>query len=331
MSWLGLSRFKYWPQVLVFLLIVIGYGCYRYFAYYDTRSSDAYVSANIVNMSPLVTGVVTNIYVKDNQKIKKGDKLIEIEPLPYISAAEQAKAKLNGAKLNYEQEQFAIVRAKEQLKQQQLKLALSKEQYARYTQLATKQNIAKITLINLADKIKEQETALVAAMQELKTAQLNFDDNQIIAAQAELQQANYLLSHTVIRAPEDGYVSNFNIRKGQYVRAGESLFALIETKQWWIETRYRETALRLIKPGDKAKVTIDMYPGKVFHGHVNSIGWGINRVQAGNMAASPLVYLEPTEDWIQIAQRFPVRIYIDDLSDDYPLRVGASATTTTYR
>ena len=76
---------------------------------------------------------------------------------------------------------------------------------------------------------------------------------------------------------------------------------------------------------------IDMYPGKVFHGHVKSIGWGINRVQSGNVAPSTLVYLEATEDWIRIAQRFPVRIYIDDLTDEYPMRIGASATTITYR
>ncbi|WP_019218214.1 hypothetical protein [Legionella tunisiensis] len=76
---------------------------------------------------------------------------------------------------------------------------------------------------------------------------------------------------------------------------------------------------------------LDMYPGKVFHGHVGSIGWGINRVQSGKVAPSTLVYLEATEYWIKIAQRFPVRIYIDDISSEYPLRIGASATTITYR
>ena len=104
----------------------------------------------------------------------------------------------------------------------------------------------------------------------------------------------------------------------------------METKKWWVVTRYRETSIRLIKPGDKATITIDMYPGKVFHGHVGSIGWGINRVQTGSVAPSTLVYLEATEDWIRIAQRFPVRIYIDDVSDEYPLRIGASAETVTY-
>lgn len=252
------SKFKYWPQVLVLLLLIIGFACYRYFAYYDTRSNDAYISAQVINIAPLVSGPITKIYVKDNQKVKQGERLLEINPLPYQYAAEQAKAKL-------------------------------------------------------------------------KIAQIKQDSNEILAAQAQWEQANYLLKNTILLAPEAGYITNFNLSVGQYVSVGQQLFALIETKQWWVEALYRETAIRLIHPGDKAKIKIDMYPGKIFHGHVSSIGWGINRVHKGNVADSSLVYIEATENWIQIAQRFPVRITIDDLTDDYPLRIGASATTITYR
>lgn len=258
MSLFNISEFKYWPQISVVFLLMAGYGSYRYFAYYDTRSNDSYVSAHVVNIASLVSGPVTKLFVKDNQRVKKGDKLFEINPLPYLYSAQQAKAKL-------------------------------------------------------------------------QIAQKNQDENEILAAQANWDQANYLLNNTTLIAPQDGYISNFSLRIGQYIKAGEGLFAFIETKRWWVETRYRETALRLIKPGDKAEITIDMYPGKVFHGHVNSIGWGINRVQKGNVADSTLLYMEATEDWIRIAQRFPVRIYIDDLTDDYPMRIGASATTITYR
>ncbi|MDI1353092.1 MAG: HlyD family secretion protein [bacterium] len=324
-------EFKYWPQITAFFLLVGCYSAYRYFAYYDTRSSDAYVSAHIINITPLVSGPITNLYIKENQKVKKGDKLIEIDPLPYIYSVQQAKAKLNITKLNYQNEQLAVIKAQENLKKNQMMLSLSQDHYKRYSQLQKKGDLAQITLVNLVNKIKEQQASITIAEQELKTAELNVDNNQVLSAQAELDQANYLLQHTTLYAAEDGYITNFNVRKGQYVRVGKGLFALIETKHWWVVTRYRETAIRLIKPGDKAKISIDMYPGKVFHGHVKSIGWGINRIQAGTAAPSPLVYLEATEDWIRIAQRFPVRIYIDDLSDEYPLRIGASAETITYR
>lgn len=326
-----ISEFKYWPQIMVVILLLAAYGSYRYFAYYDTRSNDAYVSANVINMAPIVSGPVTRLYIKENQQVKKGDKLIEIDALPYAYSVQQAKAKLNIAKLNYENDRLAVIKAEQHLKQSQIKLSLSQDHYNRYFKLQVKGDMAKITLVNLTDKIKEQESAIIEAEQELKIAQTNLDDNEILAAQAELDQANYLLNHTTIIAPEDGYITNFNLRVGQYIQTGQGLFALVETRQWWVVTRYRETAIRLIKPGDKAEIMIDMYPGKVFHGHVNSVGWGINRVQTGSVAPSTLVYLEATEDWIRIAQRFPVRIYIDDLSDEYPMRIGASATTITYR
>ncbi|KTD40749.1 efflux RND transporter periplasmic adaptor subunit [Legionella parisiensis] len=263
----NISRFKYWPQMAVLTLLLAGYVAYRYFAFYDTRSSDAYVSAHVVNMATMVSGPVTKIYVKDNQRVKKGDKLIEIDSLPFAYAVEQAKSKLEIAQLNYENEKADVAKAK------------------------------------------------------LEIAHANF----------ELDKENYRLNHTILVSPADGYITNFNLRVGQYITEGEGLFALIETKKWWVVTRYRETALRLIQPGDKAKIMIDMYPGKVFHGHVDSIGWGINRVQSGDVAPSTLVYLEATEDWIRMAQRFPVKIYIDDLTDEYPMRIGANATTITYR
>lgn len=326
-----LYEFKYWPQIGVCLLMLSTYGAYRYFAYYDTRSNDAYVSAHVVNMAAIVSGPITKLYIKENQKVKKGDKLIEVDPLPYLYAVYKAKAKLNIAKLNYQNEQLTITKAEQNLEQNKIMLSMSQDHFRRYSELHAQGDLATITLVNLTDKMKEQEAAISEAEQELKIAQTNFDDNQIKAAQAEFDQAEYLMRHTTLIAPEDGYITNFNVRVGQYINAGEGLFALIETKYWWVLTRYRETSIRLIKPGDSAEITIDMYPGKVFHGHVSSVGWGINRVQSGTVAPSTLVYLEATEDWIRIAQRFPVRIMIDDVSDEYPLRIGASAETVTYR
>lgn len=147
-------------------------------------------------------------------------------------------------------------------------------------------------------------------------------------AQAELEAAQYQLNHTTSYALANGYVTNVSLRVGQYVERGQSLFALVETGQWWVTTHYRETDISHIKIGDKVRVTVAMYPGKVFHGVVDSIGWGINRLQASPQApSSPLKYLQPTEDWIRIAQRFPVRITILNPDPRYPLRVGATAST----
>lgn len=325
-----LAAFRYWPHVVTLSIIILAYAGYRYFAYYFTWSDDAYVSANIVNMASLVEGNVTKLYVIENQNVKKGQKLIEIDPRPYKYAMDKALADLRIAKLDYENQRYAILVAKEKLAQNQSMIALSQDHYRRYKKLLTEGALPEIQVINIEAKVKEQEAMVLAAAHELNIAERNFDNNHVLAAQAKYDKARYMYEHTTVLAPSDGYITNFNLRVGQYIKIGEGLFALVETDQWWVETRYRETAIRLIKPGDKVKIKLDMYPGKVFYGHVGSIGWGINRVQAGAVAPSTLAYLEATEYWIKIAQRFPVRIYFDEINPEYPLRIGASATTITY-
>ncbi|STX28266.1 hemolysin D [Legionella beliardensis] len=325
-----LAEFQYWPHLITLVIVALSFLGYRYFAYYDTRSDDSYVSANVINMASLVSGPVSTLYVQENQNVKKGDKLIEIDPRPYLYALNKAKADLNLAKIRYANEKLAIQVAEEKLKQNQAFLSLSQDHLNRYRKLVKQGDLAEIQLIDVIARIREQEADVLAATHNLKIARQNFDDNEIKKAQAVYDKALYLYEHTTVVAPTDGLITNFNLRVGQYIKTGEWLFALIDTKQWWVETRYRETAIRLIKPGDKAKIWLDMYPGKTFYGHVKSIGWGINRVQSKG-APSSLVYMEATEDWIRIAQRFPVRIYIDNVSPDYPLRIGASATTVTYR
>ncbi|WP_133126797.1 HlyD family secretion protein [Legionella nagasakiensis] len=326
-----LVSFRYWPHVISLTVITIAYLAYRYFAYYNTHTDDAYVSAHVVNMAALVSGPISKIYIKDNQQVKKGDKLLEIDPRPYLYAMQKTKADLNMAKIKYKNDKFAINVAEERFKQSQVMLRLSEDHVKRYQKLQSKGDLAEIKLLDMQAKMQEQAAVVMAAAQELKIAQENLDINEVLAAKAAYSKAHYLYHHTTLYAPENGYITNFNIRHGQYIKKGQGLFALVETKYWWVVSRYRETAIRLIKIGDKAKITLDMYPGKTFHGHVESIGWGINRVQAGEVAPSTLTYMEATEDWIKIAQRFPVRIFFDEIDEKYPLRIGANATTTTYR
>ena len=327
----SMAEFNYWPQVITLTFVGVAVIAYYYFAYFDTRSNDAYVSANVINIAPLVSGPISKLYVRDNQAVKKGQKLLEIDPRPYKYAMQRAKAELNIASLNYENVKVSINIAEEKYKKSQELLGLSKDYFSRYKKLQHVGDLAQMELIKVQSKMQEQEQEVLSAAQALKIAEQNLDDNHILAAKAEYAKAHYMYDHTTIIAPEDGYITNLNVRQGQYVKEGDGLFALVETDTWWVVTRYRETAIRLIKPGDKAKIMLDMYPGKTFHGHVKSIGWGINRVQSGAVVPSTLAYLEATEDWIKIAQRFPVRIYFDDLSPEYPLRIGASATTITYR
>ncbi len=117
-----------------------------------------------------------------------------------------------------------------------------------------------------------------------------------------MAKAQFDLEQTLIKATVNGYVTNVQQMTGQYVNAGQNLFALVNTAAWWVVSRYPETKLHAIHIGETVWVHLDSYPFKFFRGKVISIGWGINRNQSSsNAAPSSLVYYEPNTDWIQLA------------------------------
>ncbi len=121
-----------------------------------------------------------------------------------------------------------------------------------------------------------------------------------------------------------GWVSNISLREGAMIIAERPQFSIVEDGHWWVEANFKETDLHHMRPGDRATITIDMYPGLVLGGTVESLG-------AGSGAVFSLLPPEnATGNWVKVTQRFPVRIRIDPRHDDpnnlKPLRVGASAT-----
>lgn len=304
---------------------------YYHFAYEDTYSNDSYVYANVVNITPQVSGTISHIYVKDNEYVNAGAKLFKLNPSPYQYALENAKAKLESAKIEYKGHQNAVIAAKDNFHQAQVSLKLAQDHLQRFKKLQGSGNVSEIKIIDLESSVRTNAAQVAAAQQALQIAKEDLNNSAIKAATAEVDQAQFNLNHTIVKAPNDGYVSNFQLSVGQFVNSNKPLFALVESDKWWIITRYRETVLRKIHIGDPVKIHIDMYPGVTFKGIVESIAWGINREQSSSSAApSTLAYLEATENWIRIAQRFPVRIKILDVEKKYPLRVGASASTTVY-
>ncbi|WP_258956562.1 HlyD family secretion protein [Legionella sainthelensi] len=227
---------------------------YRYSTYYDTHSSDAFVTGAIIHLSALVPGSVARVYVETNQPVKQGDKLIQLDKAPYLYKLELAKAQYN--------------------------------------------------------LIKNKQSST---------------ENELAAAQAALALAQYHYDNTTMFAPADGIVSEIRILPGEYLSPGDRVLGIIKHQPYWIEAFYRETAIRLIKPGDKTKIRLSMYPGVEFSGHVERIYWAAGASE--DFSPRP----QSAQNWIKIAKRFPVHISLDAADPAYPLHLGASATTTTYR
>lgn len=142
-------------------------------------------------------------------------------------------------------------------------------------------------------------------------------------SKANLAEAELNLQYTEVKAPAAGHITNLSLREGDIVDAGKPLFALVESVGWWVDANYKETQLTRIHPGQKAKVEIDMYPGQVFEGVVDSISHG------SGAAFSLLPPENATGNWVKVTQRFTVKVKLLNSDPERPFRVGASATVTT--
>ena len=220
--------------VTVLLAAAASLGMYeRYTTKPWTR--DGQVRANVVGVACRVAGPIIQIPIRDNQSVKKGDLLFEIDPSTYIATVKNAQAKLL-------QTQAAEIQANQEL--------------ARQTQLYQ----SKVT--DLRDLQNAQD--LLAAAQ-ADTA----------AAQAELDYANLNLGYTKIFAPVDGYITNMNTSPGTYVYAGQQLLALVDASSFWVAAYFKETQLQHVKEGGKARLTFIGRENQPFEGEIESVAWGI--------------------------------------------------------
>jgi multidrug resistance efflux pump len=252
----------------------------------DPWTRDCQVRANVVGIAPRIAGPIINIPVHDNQEVKAGDLLFEIDPADYKTALDSAKAAVANMEANLRQ------------KQQDLE---------RETELLQK---------NVSSR-QEFQTAQNAFASEMA---------QSAAARANLKQAELNLGYTKVYAPVDGYLTNVNTSPGAYVHAGDQLLALVDSSSFWIAAYFKETQLPSIKPDRTVKITLMGYRDQPFEGRVNSVAWGIFLQDgSGGTSTGLLAAVNQTVDWVRLPQRFPVRIRITG-KPPIPLRIGQTVT-----
>ena len=145
------------------------------------------------------------------------------------------------------------------------------------------------------------------------------------AAEAAVRSAELDVDYCYVRAPFDAYVTNLNIAVGEYARQGQQIFALVDNRAWYVLANFRETYMPSIKPGMEAEVYLLTYPGRPFRGVVQGIGWA-NRPEDTTVGVLPDV--PRTLNWVRLANRFPVRILLEDRDPDRPFRMSTSAVVT---
>lgn len=308
------------------LLLLAAYFYWEYDFGHPT-TDDAYLQANVIWITPQVSGQVVEIHVEDNQIVKTGDALFDIDDRAYSAELGRANSELALVKQSIEVDRAGVEAAEALVEEQKAALNLATERYERTQQLVARGNASKIKGIQERDEMLEARAVLADSEARLDVAreQLGTPEEQqarIEKAEAAVTLAQLNLGWTRVTAPSDGHVTRFTLRAGQYVSPDQAVFPLVESNEWWVQANFKETKLANMRVGQKAEVKIDTYGNKVFTGTVESIS------AASAASFSLLPPQNTTGNWVKVTQRIPVRIRMEQALAGSPFRIGASCVVT---
>src|SRR5271156_5900557 len=315
---------------IVIATVIVGLIVVRLYYLYP-RTDDAYVRANSVGIAPHVSGPITELPIVDNQYVKQGDLLFVVDPRPYQAALDAAVAKLQLTELDIRALEDAIRTARSDQVRLEADAAYARQYLNRIQPLLAKHFVTANDVFNARSQANAAQAAVESAQSDVRKAQNQLgqygDINALRkAAEAAVYDAKLNVGYCYVRAPYNGYVTNLNIAEGQYASEGRQVVSLIDDRKWYVIANFRETFLSHIRPGMTAEVFILAYPNKRFRGRVQGVGWALYQQNGATVEGLPQI--DPTLNWVRLAQRFPVRIVLDDRDPKYPFRTGTTAVVT---
>jgi len=329
--------------IIILALLVIGGGWFGISKYlhglHHEDTDDAQVSADINLIIPRISGYVSEIRVKDNQLVKKGDTLLILDNRDYQlkleeaqaalavakSNLENAKAVTNAARANISPTRASIGTADAQIEAAKINVWRTTQDYERYSNLikdhsitqqqyeqamAAKQTAEKqLAILQEQKNQAAQQTNAVSAQSNATSQQIGIAESTIKQKQVDIDAAKLNLSYTAIVAPEAGMISKVNIQTGQFLQAGQALFSVVHSNSVWVVANFKETQLDKMKEGQKVVVTADAYDGHKFQGVLSSFS---------PATGSTFALLPPDNasgNFVKVVQRLPVKIEFTDSSD----------------
>ncbi|HEX3717616.1 MAG TPA: biotin/lipoyl-binding protein [Verrucomicrobiae bacterium] len=299
------------------------------------RTDDAIAEANVIGVAPRVSGPIIRLNVQDNQAVKEGDVLFEIDPADYQQQVDKAKSALSAL-----DQEIEVARSQDENLRYQVKAAEAGVEQAKAQEKQAVDTLKRIQPLlpkgfATADDVDRAETAVkvAAALLATEEQQLNQAKTTLSAlatlqaqrpgAAAALNLAELDLSYCKIVAPFPGKVINLNLSVGAYASERVPVFSLLDLRHWYVIANYREGELRHMTNGSLADVYLMSAPSRHFTGKVQGIGWAVQSDDEININSG--VPSVPRElNWVHIAQRFPVRIEVEN-ADPELFRIGASA------
>jgi multidrug resistance efflux pump len=352
------GKLKYLLTGLI-VLIAVAVFALKYWDYIaNPWTRNGQVRAQVIQITPRVSGPLIKLPVEDNQFVKAGDLLFEIDRRTFEADLDQARAELDNTRdqiqalaKQVEAAQADVEAANATIKQSQAaiqayagRVVESNKEYKRQKTLdkqgATSKKMveqAKANYVAYLNQKANAEAQLLQMQASLSEANANLakakadlgapgDQNaQVRQAKAEVRSAELNLEFTQKKAPVDGYVTNLNLRLGSQAVENQSIMALVDVNSYWVTGFFRENYIEDIRKGNRAIVTLMSYPDNPLEGRVDSLGWGIAQ-DDGSTGFDLLPNISPTFEWIRLAQRVPVRIHLTKVPEGVELRVGTTAS-----
>ena len=342
--------------IVLAALGMIAYKYHDYMKYPWTR--DGLVRAQVVQIVPRVSGPLVRVPIQNNQLVKKGDLLFEIDPSTFQANVNLARAQFDnmrdivkslfeqveGLKRTVEQRQAEISEAKFEVEGSAAQVENARISFGRAKELIAenvntqrdvddKSMAYQVALAQLGEaraKVSQMTAALAQAKDDLARGladlgALGEDNPRLRRAAADLEIAQLNLDFTKVWAPTDGYVTNLQLGVGDSAVANQPMLAVIDANSFYVQAFFRETFVGNFQKGDRAVVTLMSYPDTPLEGSVDSIGWGIAQ-QNGSTGFELLPSVKPTFEWIRLAQRIPVAVRIEKVPDNIKLRAGTTAS-----
>ena len=311
-------------------LMVLGGATYYLAEEPYVATTDAFVRAAKESVNARVSGQVVAIAVKDNQRVRKGQLLFQIDPEPYQIAVDRADALLGSTRLQIQQLKATYRQQLAELELARASADFDNREYGRRKALVT-DGWTPREVYDRADtdlKVARQHIASIEQQIANTVAALNGDPDididrhpSVRAAKAALDRARLDLSYATVTAPDDGIVTRVDdLQVGDFVNPGAAVFSMMSSRRIWIEANFRETGLTHMRTGQEASIDVDAFPDHAFKAHVVSMSPG---------TGSDFSVLPPenaTGNWVKVVQRLPVRLEFDELDANQDLFSGLSVT-----
>ena len=341
------------------VLAALGMIAYKYVDYIEYPwTRNGLVRAQVIQIVPRVSGQLIRVPIRNNQLVKKGDLLFEIDPRTFQDSVNGARADLDnmrdiikslaqqvdGMRDAVTQSESAVNAARFEMEALAADAENAKVAFERaatlvksgfsdqreYDNRNTEYQMAVARLSGARSHVNQATADLERSRADLARAKANLGvlgeaNPRQRRAEADLKLAQQNLDFTTVSAPEDGYITNLQLRAGDSAIANQPIVAVIEANSFYVEAFFRETFVGDIQIGDRAVVTLMGYPDTPLQGRVESIGWGIAQTN-GSTGFQLLPSISPTFEWIRLAQRIPIVVYLDKLPDTVKLRAGTTAS-----